>query len=183
MATKVKLVFGDDTRRLQLPKELTTDAVHSLVVENFKLVPGQFVVKYKDDEGDLCTLSPETVEDALDFVDAGSCLRLWVFTSGAKAPHFTHPSVAAPSVLPVPSAPEVKTDQAMDKDMAKLAKKCEKETAKAERKEEKDIQKELREAEKQARKVEMQTRKEEKAARRELWEAEKRARKEAQKEA
>jgi len=81
MAFALKINFDSDIRRKRFNnvKEVTTEQINSFVFENFGLT--DYVAKYRDDEGDLCTLSAVTLEDALDLAASGGILLLMVSPS------------------------------------------------------------------------------------------------------
>lgn len=66
--TVLKVSFDGDIRRLPLHRELTFHEVMHLVMSNWLVrLPSDKVLRltYTDDEGDACTLTPETFEDFL----------------------------------------------------------------------------------------------------------------------
>jgi len=76
----LKISLGDDRRRLPIkwangasPEEVYA-AIQSAVCTAFRwLLPKSagFALKYKDDDGDLCTLCPDTLKDCLSFACDG----------------------------------------------------------------------------------------------------------------
>jgi len=60
----LKVAFGSDIRRLVMQEEPSFYAVQNLIVNTWPTLSGA-MLKYLDDEGDLCTLTPGTFEDFL----------------------------------------------------------------------------------------------------------------------
>merc|ERR1719210_190543 len=77
----VKVRFGDDIRRLMPnflpsagPEEILT-TIRSAIQSSFGLeetTAATMVLKYTDDEGDLCTLTERTLEDLASLVPTGT---------------------------------------------------------------------------------------------------------------
>ena len=85
MATVVKFACNGDLRRVRVPA-VSMDTLQSAAREAFgqQLAHG-FVLKYLDDEGDLCVLVPDTLPDLQHLMGGKSTLRLEVFPQ-APAP-------------------------------------------------------------------------------------------------
>lgn len=77
----VKMCCNGDMRRKRFSQvaEVTIDEINALVHENYSL--DRYLAKYRDDDGDLCSLTALTLSDALDLsVRNGSMLRLEVIS-------------------------------------------------------------------------------------------------------
>lgn len=83
----IKIYRGDDIRRFKM--DLSEDPKEGLVSLQNRVVStfafestNDFVLKYKDDEGDLCTVQqPDEFREAVRMVE-GSLLRLWTYPAG-----------------------------------------------------------------------------------------------------
>merc|ERR1719498_800667 len=75
----LKVCLGDDIVRLSVELEAgsaaqaTVENIHAAVVRALDLPQdARLVLKYADDEGDLCTLTLHTLEDLLTLVPSGA---------------------------------------------------------------------------------------------------------------
>mmetsp|Transcript_19392 Transcript_19392/g.42356 ORF Transcript_19392/g.42356 Transcript_19392/m.42356 type:complete len:468 (-) Transcript_19392:124-1527(-) len=84
MAFVLKIALNADIRRMRFSgtDQISMEVVKSFVSESFGL--SDFVAKYKDDEGDLCTLSALTLEDALALGSEKKLLRLEISESSVR---------------------------------------------------------------------------------------------------
>eukprot|EP00448_Togula_jolla_P005049 CAMPEP_0170606414 /NCGR_PEP_ID=MMETSP0224-20130122/20500_1 /TAXON_ID=285029 /ORGANISM="Togula jolla, Strain CCCM 725" /LENGTH=444 /DNA_ID=CAMNT_0010931495 /DNA_START=101 /DNA_END=1435 /DNA_ORIENTATION=- len=71
MAFVLKLALGDDIRRMRFSSisEVSMASISTFIKETFGLE--EVLVKYPDDEGDLCTLTELTLPDALALAEGG----------------------------------------------------------------------------------------------------------------
>lgn len=76
MAFVVKVSYKGDVRRSRFPSiaDVTFKDVSCMVTESFGLAT--YTAKYKDEEGDWCTATPQTFSDALEVSAATNSLRL-----------------------------------------------------------------------------------------------------------
>jgi len=81
----IKLSFGSDVRRKRFTS--VSDVSHQVIKDTaqacFDL--SDFIMKYQDEEGDWCTLTPATLPDALDLAGAQSILRLEICGDGGPS--------------------------------------------------------------------------------------------------
>lgn len=65
--TILKITFKDDIRRIRMDEELTYESVLTKILDTQPEFEGNdnIQLKYKDDEGDVCTLTPFTFRDFL----------------------------------------------------------------------------------------------------------------------
>mmetsp|Transcript_49548 Transcript_49548/g.106022 ORF Transcript_49548/g.106022 Transcript_49548/m.106022 type:complete len:446 (+) Transcript_49548:116-1453(+) len=89
MTFVLKVAFGSDIRRKRFSSasEVTLQAVDAFVRETMGAEggSGNYVAKYCDDEGDLCTLADHSLEDALQLAAEKQLLRLEISLIGAAA--------------------------------------------------------------------------------------------------
>ncbi len=72
----LKISKGDDIRRIRRLSPLSFESITSLTESEFCCNRETFALQYKDDDGDLCSLTPETLPDALAL--SGRTLRLYL---------------------------------------------------------------------------------------------------------
>lgn len=81
----VKSEFGDDIRRFLLPQETTLDTLRGVMSDSYKMGETEFLLKYRDDEGDLVTLASE--EDLVTAKEISEkVLRVVVVVKATAAP-------------------------------------------------------------------------------------------------
>lgn len=80
MAFVLKINLDGDIRRKRFDRsgDLTSAKIDEFIMANFDFQ--DYVAKYRDDEGDLCTLTNATLADALDLASACNILHLIVST-------------------------------------------------------------------------------------------------------
>ena len=103
----VKMSEGDEIRRFTTNALTYADLAHR-VTESFGLPNGSFVTKYKDDEGDIITMSSEdelAEAVALATKNEPSVLRIQVFKRGEKPAAANPKPAAAPPAHNLPSVP------------------------------------------------------------------------------
>eukprot|EP00931_Biecheleriopsis_adriatica_P078065 TRINITY_DN51543_c0_g1_i1.p1 TRINITY_DN51543_c0_g1~~TRINITY_DN51543_c0_g1_i1.p1 ORF type:complete len:363 (+),score=99.71 TRINITY_DN51543_c0_g1_i1:115-1203(+) len=78
MAFVLKVSHEGDVRRKRYSSvsDVTFEDIDAMIAESFGL--HEHTIKYKDDEGDLCTLSKQTLQDALELSLTSAVLRLEV---------------------------------------------------------------------------------------------------------
>jgi len=87
----IKLSFGSDVRRKRFTSvsDVSYQVIKDTAQACFDL--SDFIMKYQDEEGDWCTLTPATLPDALDLAGAQSILRLEICGDGGPASAPTSP--------------------------------------------------------------------------------------------
>jgi len=84
MVLVVKFLYGNDIRRVTADKNFTWAEVTDLVTSLFEIT-GKFSLKYKDDEGDLITVSTDReLEEAFTFHKTQSTVRFTVVAEAKK---------------------------------------------------------------------------------------------------
>ena len=110
--TIIKASYGQEVRRFVVQSK-SFERLYSQIAEIFEISKDSFVLKFYDDEGDLCSITSDLELDyvvsneyKIIVVDlAGSSQRAPIFSTGdASAPEAAQP-VASNSGLPIPTYP------------------------------------------------------------------------------